>query len=601
MADLDLSDGVHTYYNQQLDRSACEQACGDLDHPEKLRAWHRLANQPALSAFLALGQNHFLLSPPTNIRSLANDRELVMLIGPRYARQFDRALLGAFEEDDLPLLEALSQAPALYTPSQASQAVRSVSRLIRQQIGEIEELTHQLDEDDNEYAADTALNDPLSGCYHSSNLNALPDEQFRGLRSDFAMAVRNYAVKLFNTFFDTESATQLLQRVTGLDTDNQTADRITQDLEQIEEIAKQNRIREEQEARGQRFGKVFEQLVAYQKQLESGTVAVTTLQQWSTGLAPIIRELNASRDQDLVMIRDAFALGLRGLSVEIWNKKSDGRAALAILEVGLTIDCSAETKGKLQSDKQQLTRLTTQLAAVRSAAPSRPAYSSSSKSSSSGLPGWVWVVGILAVIFFVLKISGGSSSSNSDSSTSSSYPTTDPSTSATTSSGPSTMSGLPEQLPRYTEYKGNQLKNGASPLDNCFGKGRYSGPAWIVFRNGNSDTDAIVCLARMKDDKIIRNEYIKAGSDFKMSSIPAGSYYLKVFYGRDWNPKRRNACGTRGVFDTDEHFSVSRDPSDLIDVSVSSRSYTTGEITLYTVAGGNMAQQSVSEGEFFRQ
>ena len=44
LADLDLSDGFHTYYNQQLDRSACEQACSDLDYPEKLRAWHCLAN-----------------------------------------------------------------------------------------------------------------------------------------------------------------------------------------------------------------------------------------------------------------------------------------------------------------------------------------------------------------------------------------------------------------------------------------------------------------------------------------------------------------------------------------------------------------------------
>ena len=59
-----------------------------------------------------------------------------------------------------------------------------------------------------------------------------------------------------------------------------------------------------------------------------------------------------------------------------------------------------------------------------------------------------------------------------------------------------------------------------------------------------------------------------------MTHIPAGSHYLKVFYGQDWNPTHRNACGTKGAFETDEHYSVSRDPSDQIEVNVSSTRYT---------------------------
>jgi len=144
-----------------------------------------------------------------------------------------------------------------------------------------------------------------------------------------------------------------------------------------------------------------------------------------------------------------------------------------------------------------------------------------------------------------------------------------------------------------------QLNNGDSPLDNCFGQGVYYGNAYITFRNSNN-SDAIVCLVSLQTGKTIRNEYIRAGTDFNMSSIPAGSYYLKVFYGNDWNPKIKNPCGTPGYFERDVHFSKSDRPSDYIQVRNDAGGYTTGEITLYTVAGGNMDQQRISEGEFFK-
>jgi hypothetical protein len=144
-----------------------------------------------------------------------------------------------------------------------------------------------------------------------------------------------------------------------------------------------------------------------------------------------------------------------------------------------------------------------------------------------------------------------------------------------------------------------QLNNGDSPLDNCFGQGVYYGNAYITFRNSNN-SDAIVCLVSLQTGKTIRNEYIRAGTDFNMSSIPAGTYYLKVFYGNDWNPKIKNPCGTLGSFEQDAHFSKSDRPSDYIQVRNDEGGYTTGEITLYTVAGGNMDQQRISEGEFFK-
>lgn len=149
-----------------------------------------------------------------------------------------------------------------------------------------------------------------------------------------------------------------------------------------------------------------------------------------------------------------------------------------------------------------------------------------------------------------------------------------------------------------SEYKGNQLSNGSSPLDGCFGKGRYAGQAWITFKNSNA-SDAIVCLVSVSSGNTIRNEYIRAGTNFTMSKIPSGTYYMKVYYGNDWNPTKKNFCGTEGAFDSDEHFSKSDNYSDYIEIENSEYSYTTGEITLYTVANGNMSSESISASDFF--
>jgi len=155
-----------------------------------------------------------------------------------------------------------------------------------------------------------------------------------------------------------------------------------------------------------------------------------------------------------------------------------------------------------------------------------------------------------------------------------------------------------EVVIKESEFKGNQLLDGASPLNQCFGKGKFSGNAWIQFDNSNL-TDVIVCLVNVNSGKTIRNEYIRAGSKYTMRRIPTGTYYLKGYYGNDWNPNKSNFCGTKGGFDTDEHFSKSDNYSDYIEVENTDNSYTTGTITLYSVSNGNMSTQSMNESEFF--
>jgi len=152
------------------------------------------------------------------------------------------------------------------------------------------------------------------------------------------------------------------------------------------------------------------------------------------------------------------------------------------------------------------------------------------------------------------------------------------------------------------KYKGNQLDNGSSPYNSNYGNGIYNKnhSNEITFKNGYK-TDAIVCLVNYYSGKVIRNEYIRKDTNFKMTNIPNGTYYLKVFSGNDWNPDKTMAKGRLiGGFESSISFSVSDNYEDLLVVEDDGYKYTTGSITLYSVEYGNMESESISENDFFK-
>ena len=155
-----------------------------------------------------------------------------------------------------------------------------------------------------------------------------------------------------------------------------------------------------------------------------------------------------------------------------------------------------------------------------------------------------------------------------------------------------------------SRWKGNHLKNGDSPFNICFGKGHRQSRSWILFQNRN-DVDAVVCLINTITGKTIRNEYIRAGKDFRMSQVPSGSYTLKVAFGNDWNPTLISPCGSKGFFESNVSYSASDGYNDAIIIETIndgySIRYSTNTITLQPVANGNMSQRGIDASQFFGQ
>ncbi len=76
-----------------------------------------------------------------------------------------------------------------------------------------------------------------------------------------------------------------------------------------------------------------------------------------------------------------------------------------------------------------------------------------------------------------------------------------------------------------------------SPYSNFFGEGIVNEEIKnnIIIHNSN-ESEAIICLVENKKPrKTIRNRYLNIGMSLKMENIPNGEYFLKVYYGTNWD------------------------------------------------------------------
>lgn len=196
------------------------------------------------------------------------------------------------------------------------------------------------------------------------------------------------------------------------------------------------------------------------------------------------------------------------------------------------------------------------------------------------------IIGII-LIFIVLSISSYFSSS---------------STSVSNTNSNIIVDTEPELKRSPSKWKNNQLKTGTSPYNSYFGRGVYDKKFHnkIIIHNGQK-RDVIVCLTQYySSNKTIRNEYIRAGDSFEMTSIPNGVYYIKSFFGKYWNPDTVFGGYVTGFFDTLAGFSKSDQVDDLLKLEQDNYQYSVYELTLYPVVGGNMESEPIAASEFFK-
>lgn len=85
------------------------------------------------------------------------------------------------------------------------------------------------------------------------------------------------------------------------------------------------------------------------------------------------------------------------------------------------------------------------------------------------------------------------------------------------------------------------ISNFDSPYSDYFGEEvSDSESKSSITINTGYNAEAIVCLVNTAPPhKTIRNQYMNRGTTFKMNNIPDGSYFLKVYFGNNWDPKKK--------------------------------------------------------------
>ena len=137
-------------------------------------------------------------------------------------------------------------------------------------------------------------------------------------------------------------------------------------------------------------------------------------------------------------------------------------------------------------------------------------------------------------------------------------------------------------------------KEGFSPYDEYFGRGIYDKSVMNEFVIKNSfSTDAVVLLINAYTGRKVRNEYIRKGSNFSMTSVPNGTYYMEWTSGEDWNPNLDLGQVTGG-FETNSSYTKTRDRDDWMRVTGNG----IWTVTLYPSTSGDVESETLSSNEF---
>lgn len=640
-ADIDLSeDGQFNYKGLKLTKSVCEKAIDGLDDPERKEFYSYLLTNEPLNNFLASGNEQLF----NNFKQdgIFKLDEFINFISPYYSVRFDRSITNAFKRNNSNLFRSILRTQFLISKADISSAFKSLGNELLLRIEEVDNITSEIKNEETDYTDEDIdeVIERIEGYFPIELLNSLPP-YFQSQINKIASSINYLSIAIWNEFSSAFVPMKLLESVLALNIESVSKPTFEKN-HRIYKKKHEEQLEDEQNSPVlMKWAEFLIQLRETNDKIEEKTINPKEAEASINAIN--IQELNSipSFGDE---IRKALANTIRGISVSMWNKHNDIDTSVRTINKALAINLSTETKDKLLLDLKKLNELKKERESRGEAISEAPylgnfygigftiygdtyyftifhipvfplarynchqIYNGYRFLGKLKLHKWqkIWQWALPIVIILWITISSIFDSNNSNSSYSNTYTTPSYTTPQTNNNDYTPKKDYTEPSTNYftpikkeSEYKGNQLSNGASPFDKCFGKGKYGGQAWIKFDNSNS-SDAIVSLVNVYSEKVIRNEYIKAGSTYKMTNVPTGTYYLKVYYGNDWNPTKTNFCGTSGAFDNDEHYSKSDSPKDYMEIVNSSTGYSTWTITLYSVLNGNMSTEPTNAADFFK-
>ena len=138
--------------------------------------------------------------------------------------------------------------------------------------------------------------------------------------------------------------------------------------------------------------------------------------------------------------------------------------------------------------------------------------------------------------------------------------------------------------------------NGFSPYNNHYGKGVYDNSTGNVIKvTAPLSKDIVIMIKDVYSNRMIRNEYIRAGNVFSLTGVPYGNYKFFYIYGDDWSAYADFKSGSaKGNFLKNKGVGKSNKFSD---VEFENGFYGTYSLTLQLMSNGNLTTVEGSEDD----
>jgi hypothetical protein len=348
LSDIQLSDDEELEYaGGNLTRSEVLGLFSQLESDETREHYSVLTDRRELSAYLQKGDLTFFESGDVDdFESESFTRFLADFFPERYSNDF----LKAYQSGDVFALKVLGQRQVFLSYFSADNLYGTTLVQLRDIPETLKQIQYKIDQEDDG-AAQIPKMEALIGGINISMINSLPD-YFSGVRTNIAQGMRNLSVSVFNELDEIDLALSTIKKATTFKLNEDKKDGFANDFEKLANI---KRERGEEELYGVQFKHYSDKMVFIMEVLEglkNESLTEKALEQSIDKLGDLgdLNEFPSVFDS----IRDQLAIGLRALSVNIYNTFSRVDLATHTLNIAGSIKASASIRKDINEASRQL-------------------------------------------------------------------------------------------------------------------------------------------------------------------------------------------------------------------------------------------------------
>lgn len=354
-AEIDLSDnGLLVYYEQKLTKSDCERAIDELEDSNKFEFYFHLASNIQLNGFLANGNNEFLVKPKQE--SIYKLPEFINFISPYFTKKIDTVLLKSFQNKNLDLFSSALRFNYMITQQDINKLYRSLSNEIELRIIEIDNLTAEIKEGESEFTDENierVLN-IIPDKFPLEYLNKLP-LYFQSQINKIAASINYLQLNIWNEFDTTFVSLKLLEHLLELNIESVKKPTFENNYEIVKKKHFEVIDRNKNAPLLKKWANVLLSIQNQVEQVENKSIS-------SSEVFSKISELFQLNELNVLPafaneIRTQIGYSIRSLSIACWNKQSDIKSALELINHALKIQVTSDDLVKFKQDKVELEQI----------------------------------------------------------------------------------------------------------------------------------------------------------------------------------------------------------------------------------------------------